>query len=263
MPFTWASVVPAGTVPKDYPRHFDGLSARPVAPVSRRSPRNRAHRGPRAGFFGVGRACRPGPASAASRSLQKIVGAIVGRRLELGANTYRVLVHPTSTEGVLIGLGPTPIRAGEGLRAPVAMVVSPRPERAGQADQDGRPSGAARAAIDLSVVRGVGSSTVVRGSVGSYRPVIAGAKLREGITTILPRGESAPGSRLVFNALSPHWRGTRRRQRWTRSMVHGKNRIPYRIDRRLTGLAGPDYAAPISFGLPIEPEDSQYGESRF
>ena len=45
-------------------------------------------------------------------------------------------------------------------------------------------------------------------------------------------------------------------------MVHGKNRIPYRIDRRLTGLAGPDYAATISFGLPIEPEDSQYGEYR-
>ena len=45
-------------------------------------------------------------------------------------------------------------------------------------------------------------------------------------------------------------------------MVHGKNRIPYRIDRRLTGLAGPDYADPISFGLPLEPEDSQYGKSR-
>ena len=45
-------------------------------------------------------------------------------------------------------------------------------------------------------------------------------------------------------------------------MVHGKNRIPYWIDRRLTGLAGPDYDATISFGLPIEPEDSQYGESR-
>ena len=45
-------------------------------------------------------------------------------------------------------------------------------------------------------------------------------------------------------------------------MVHGKKRIPYRIDRRLTGLAGPDYAATISFGLPFEPEDSQYGESR-
>ena len=42
----------------------------------------------------------------------------------------------------------------------------------------------------------------------------------------------------------------------------GKNRIPYRIDRRLTGLAGPDYDAPISFGLPIEPEDSQYGKYR-
>ena len=86
-----------------------------------------------------------------------------------------------------------PRREGEGLRAQVAMVVSPRPERAGQADQDGRPSGAALPAIDLSVVRCVGSSTVVRGSVGSYRPVIAGAKLREGTTTILPRGRALQG----------------------------------------------------------------------
>ena len=45
-------------------------------------------------------------------------------------------------------------------------------------------------------------------------------------------------------------------------MVHGKNRIPYPIDRRLTGLAGPDCDATISFGLPLEPEDSQYGKSR-
>ena len=44
-------------------------------------------------------------------------------------------------------------------------------------------------------------------------------------------------------------------------MVHGENRIPYRIDRRLSGLAGPDYDATISFGLPLEPEDSQYGKS--
>ena len=42
----------------------------------------------------------------------------------------------------------------------------------------------------------------------------------------------------------------------------GENRIPYRIDRRLTGLAGPEYDAIISFGLPYEPKDSQYGESR-
>ena len=53
---------------------------------------------------------RPGPASAASRSLQKIVGGIVGRRLELGANTYRVLVHPTSTlsriQGVFVETKP-------------------------------------------------------------------------------------------------------------------------------------------------------------
>ena len=46
-------------------------------------------------------------------------------------------------------------------------------------------------------------------------------------------------------------------------MVHGKNRIPYWIDRRLTGLAGPEYHAIISFGLPFEPEDSQYGKSWF
>ena len=45
-------------------------------------------------------------------------------------------------------------------------------------------------------------------------------------------------------------------------MVHGENRIPYWIDRSLTGLAGPEYHAIISFGLPIEPEDSQYGEYR-
>ena len=45
-------------------------------------------------------------------------------------------------------------------------------------------------------------------------------------------------------------------------MVHGKNRTPYWIDRRLTGLAGPEYHAIISFGLPIEPEDSQYGKYR-
>ena len=158
--------------------------------------------------------------------------------------------------------GPAPIRASEGLRAPVAMVVSPRPERAGQADQDGRPSGAALTAIDLSVVRGVGSSKVVPGSVGSYRPVIAGAKLREGTTTILPRGgERSRKSACLQCAFTP-LAGTRRRQRRTSSMVHGRNRIPYWRDRRLTGLAGPDYDATISFGLPIEPEDSQYGESR-
>ena len=42
-----------------------------------------------------------------------------------------------------------------------------------------------------------------------------------------------------------------------KSMVHGRNRTPYWIDRRLSGLAEPDYDATISFGLPIEPEDSQ------
>ena len=42
----------------------------------------------------------------------------------------------------------------------------------------------------------------------------------------------------------------------------GKGIPAYWIDRRLSGLAGPDYDATISFGLPLEPEDSQYGKSR-
>ena len=44
-------------------------------------------------------------------------------------------------------------------------------------------------------------------------------------------------------------------------MVRGKNRIPYRIDRRLTGLAGSHDDATISLGLPIEPEDSNMGNT--
>ena len=99
--------------------------------------------------------------------------------------------QPGATVSVRLGVQPwelpSPVMSAQGGQALVAA------ERAGQADQDGRPSGAALPAIDLSVVRGVGSSTVVRGSVGSYRPVIAGAKLREGITTILPRGRALQG----------------------------------------------------------------------
>ena len=74
-------------------------------------------------------------------------------------------------------------------------------------------------------------------------------------------GERSRESACLQYAFTP-LAGARRRQRGTRNMVHGKNRIPYRIDRRLTGLAGPDYDATISFGLPLEPEDSQYGKSR-
>ena len=45
-------------------------------------------------------------------------------------------------------------------------------------------------------------------------------------------------------------------------MVHGKNRIPYWIEQSLTGLAGPEYDATISFGLPFELGDCPYGNSR-
>ena len=97
MSSTWASVVPAGTVPKDYPRHFDGLSGRPRASVSRRSPRSRAHRGHRAGFVEVGSGGDQGQHIEVSaghahqlqglglgRTLQKIVGVIVGAASRTG-----------------------------------------------------------------------------------------------------------------------------------------------------------------------------------
>ena len=61
--------------------------------------------------------------------------------------------------------------------------------------------------IYLSVVQRVGSSTVVRGSVGSYWPVIAGAKLREGTTTILPRGRALQGVGLSSMRFHPTGRG--------------------------------------------------------
>ena len=86
--------------------------------------------------------------------------------------------------------------------------------------------------------------------VGSYRPVIAGSKLRESKTTILPEGGCSKESACLQCAFAP-LAGARRRQRRTRTMVHGKNRISYRIDRRLTDFAGPDYDATISFGLPL------------
>ena len=49
---------------------------------------------------------------------------------------------------------------------------------------------------------------------------------------------------------------------WTEGRVpKERSTISYWIDRRLTGLAGREYHATISFGLPFEPEDSQYGKS--
>ena len=131
-------------------------------------------------------------------------------------------------------------------------------ERAGQADQDGRPFGAALPSIDLSVVRGVGSSTVVPGSVGSYRPVIAGAKLREGTTTILPRGRALQGVGLSSMRFHPIGGGPKTTKR---DKKHGSRQETHPLLER-PAQAGPDYDAIISFGLPIEPEDSQYGEYR-
>ena len=45
-------------------------------------------------------------------------------------------------------------------------------------------------------------------------------------------------------------------------MLYDCKRISCWIDRRLTGLAGPEYHAIISFGPPFESEDCQYGKSQ-
>ena len=190
--------------------------------------------------MGQGREVRPELASAVVPSVRGQPGASVS--VHSGVQSWEL---------------PSPAVSAQGRQALVAA------ERAGQADQDGRPSGAARAAIDLSVVRGVGSSTVVPGSVGSYRPVIAGAKLRENATTLLPRGGERSRESACLQCAFTTLAGGRRRQRRTRSMVHGENRIPYWIDRSLTGLAGPEYHVTISFGLPFELGDCPYGKSRF
>ena len=134
MSSTWASVVPAGTVPKDYPRHFDGLSGRPRASVSRRSPRSRAHRGHRAGFVEVGSGGDQGQHIEVSaghahqlqglglgRTLQKIVGVIVGAASRAGREQLRGSsppdVHLKPDSGRPRRSDPAPIRVGEGLRA--------------------------------------------------------------------------------------------------------------------------------------------------
>ena len=44
---------------------------------------------------------------------------------------------------------------------------------------------------------------------------------------------------------------------------YGCKRTHYWADRALTGFAGPDYDAAISFRMPYGPETSQCGESRF
>ena len=73
------------------PHHFDGLSARPGAPVSRRPPRNRALRGHRAGFLGVGSGGDQGQRRQRAGHSRRLWERLWERRPELGANTYRVL----------------------------------------------------------------------------------------------------------------------------------------------------------------------------
>ena len=96
--------------PRTTPRHFDGLSGRPRASVSRRSPRSRAHRGHRAGFVEVGSGGDQGQHIEVSaghahqlqglglgRTLQKIVGVIVGAASRAGREHLQGSSPPRST----------------------------------------------------------------------------------------------------------------------------------------------------------------------
>ena len=44
-------------------------------------------------------------------------------------------------------------------------------------------------------------------------------------------------------------------------MVHGKNRIPYRIDRRLTGLADLTMLLPSRLGCPLSRKTPNMGNT--
>ena len=102
--------------PRTCSRHLDGLSARPVASVSRRSPRSRAHRGHRAGFVEVGSGGDQGQHIEVSaghahqlqglglgRTLQKIVGGIVGAASRTGREHLQGSSPPESTESRIRG----------------------------------------------------------------------------------------------------------------------------------------------------------------
>ena len=144
-----------------------------------------------------------------------------------GQSSASVSVHPGLQPWEL----PAPVMPAQRGQALVAE------ERPGQADQDGRSAGAPLPAVDLSVVRGVGSSTVVSGSVGSYRPVIAGAKLRENATTILPRGRALQGVALSSMRVHPIGGGPKDDEDGQEAWFTARIASLIGIDRRLTGLA--------------------------
>ena len=107
MSSTWASVVPAGTVPKDTAPPLRG-PLRPswragFSPIPTKSGASKASRL----ILGSWERRRPGPASAASRSLQKIVGAIVGAASRAGREHLQGSSPPRSTGGRDGGRGET------------------------------------------------------------------------------------------------------------------------------------------------------------
>ena len=152
MSSTWASVVPAGKVPKDYPHHFDGLYDRPVMLFSLRSPRNRALRGHRAGFLGVGSGGDQGQRRQRAGHSRRLWERLWERRRELGANTYRVLVPPNPPEG-FSGSFPAPRGRGppcvmQANRTPVPMAVLSRPSDENRPCPGRRRNGVPRSSRD-------------------------------------------------------------------------------------------------------------------
>ena len=93
-----------------------------------------------------------------------------GRRLELGANTYRVLVHPTSTERALVVRDPRRsawARASVRDATPVPMAVSSPSGGLHRHEHDGCPTTIVETNHSFEDSRAVGQGREVRAELDS------------------------------------------------------------------------------------------------
>ena len=208
MSSTWASVVPAGKVPKDTTPTTSTASLPVLARRVLADPHEIGRfEGIGPGFLGVGRASWSGQGPARelvdkgqhievsaehvaqgqrprAGHCRRLWERLWGWRLELGANTYGVLVpapvhhKPDSWESLAWKSA-----SSTGVSVPLVL--------------GHEPCGAY--ALRQRCSTGIGG--------GCWSPRQVRRQAEGGYNHDFAKRESAPGSRLVFNALSPHWRG--------------------------------------------------------
>ena len=117
---------------------------------------------------------RPGPASAASRSLQKIVGVIVGAASRTGREHLQGSSPPEVHRGGLVWFGTRADRRGRGppcvmqaTRAPVAMAVSSPSGGLHRHEHDGCPTTIVETHHSFEDSRAVGQGREVRAELDS------------------------------------------------------------------------------------------------